>query len=337
MSDELPAVGHPLTLRRLGVHLVLLAAATAAVALLCSLFGEVELSGAIWRARLLRLLAAGTVGAALAAAGMALQGLLRNPLAEPYVLGISSGAGVGVLVGLALAPLVALPGWATTPALALAGAAVTCVAVYSIAQSRGRLDPYVLLLSGVIVNAFNGALMLCVFLVAPKATITNFTVWAMGGVSERIAITNIPFLVVCTGAVLCGWALLFVRGAAYNALGLGDDVARSTGVSVGRLRVETFLVAALLTAAAVALAGPIGFVGLIVPHVCRLVVGPDHHRLSVASGFAGAMLLMVADTLCRLAGGWLRIGEVPVGIVTALAGGPFFIYLLRSRFREART
>ena len=326
----------PLTLRRLGVHVGVMAAATIAVALLCSIFGEVELTSGIWRARLLRLLAAGTVGAALATAGMALQGLLRNPLAEPYVLGISSGAGVGVLVGLALAPAVALPSWATTPGLALIGAAATCAVVYGIAQSRGRLDPYVLLLSGVIVNAFNGAVMLGVFLVAPKQTITNFTVWAMGGVSERIAITNVPFLLLCGAAVLGGWALLFVRGAAYNALGLGDDVARSTGVSVGRLRIETFLVAAMLTAAAVALAGPIGFVGLIVPHVCRLVVGPDHRRLAIASGFAGASLLMAADTLCRLAGGWLRIGEVPVGIVTALAGGPFFIYLLRSRFREGR-
>ena len=108
-------------------------------------------------------------------------------------------------------------------------------------------------------------------------------------------------------------------------------------MAVHWLRVETFLVAALMTAAAVALAGPIGFVGLIVPHICRLLVGPDHRRLAVVSGFGGAIFLMIADTLCRLAGGWLRIGEIPVGIVTALSGGPFFIYLLRSRFRERRT
>ena len=122
-----------------------------------------------------------------------------------------------------------------------------------------------------------------------------------------------------------------------NTLALGDDVARSSGVAVSWLRIETFGVVALMTAASVALAGPIGFLGLIVPHICRLLVGPDHHRLLIVSGLGGAMFLMVADTLCRLLGSWLRIGEVPVGIVTALCGGPFFIILLRRRFREGRS
>lgn len=323
--------------KRLALQLAILAGASLLVALGCSLFGEVALTFSTWQARLLRLLAAATVGAALASAGMALQGLLRNPLAEPYILGISSGAGVGVLFGLAAAGWIALPSWATTPALALTGAAATCAVVYGIAQHRGRLDPYVLLLAGVIVNAFNGAIMLGIFLLTPPRTITDFTVWAMGGVSEKIAITNTPFLLICVAAVLVGWAVLFFRGAAFNALGLGDDVAGSTGVAVHWLRVETFLVVALMTAAAVALAGPVGFVGLIVPHACRMVVGPDHRRLALVSGFGGAAFLMIADTFCRLAGGWLRIGELPVGIITALCGGPFFIYLLRSCLREGRT
>jgi len=337
MSDDPSAKSRPLTPRRLAVLAGVLIAATALVALVCSLFGEMALTGPIWQARLLRLLAAATVGAALASAGMALQGLLRNALAEPYILGISSGAGVGVLAGLAASYAVGLPDWATTPSLALLGAAATCVVVYGLAQRRGRLDPYVLLLSGVIVNAFNGAIMFGIFLLVPPQTITNFTLWAMGGVAENLAITNTAFLLLCLAAVLAGWMVLLLRAAAMNTLALGDDVARSSGVAVSWLRIETFGVVALMTAASVALAGPIGFLGLIVPHICRLLVGPDHRRLLIVSGLGGAMFLMVADTLCRLLGSWLRIGEVPVGIVTALCGGPFFIILLRRRFREGRS
>ena len=312
----------------------MLAVATLAVALGCSMLGEVELSWPVWQARLLRLLAAGIVGAALAAAGAALQGLVRNPLAEPYILGISSGAGVGVLTGMALATHIALPDWVTTPLMATLGAFITCALVYGIAQRRGRLDPFVLLLSGVIINAFNGAIMLAIFLLIPPRMITSFTFWAMGGISESLAVTNTPLLLVCLAAVIIGWAGLFMRGAAFNALGLGDEVAGSLGVSVSRLRIETFFIVALMTSAAVTLAGPIGFLGLIVPHICRLIVGPDHRKLAIFSGFGGAMFLMAADTLCRLTGWWLRIGNVPVGILTALCGGPFFIYMLRSRFRE---
>ncbi len=334
MTDSPAIPARHLTGRRLVILLAILAGAAIAVALACSLLGEYRLMWSTWQARMLRLTAAAIVGAALASAGVALQGLLRNPLAEPFVLGISSGAGVGVLLGFAAAGWVALPGWATTPLLALIGALLTCLLVYSIAQRHGRLDPFVLLLSGVIVNAFNGAIMLGIFLLVPPRTISSFTMWAMGGISENIAIAETGFMLTCGGAVLAGWAMLLLRGAAFNTLGLGDEVALSTGVSVHRLRMETFVIVAMMTAAAVALAGPIGFVGLIVPHICRLIVGPDHRKLAIVGGFAGAMFLMIADTLCRLAGSWLRIGEVPVGIVTALSGGPFFIFLLRRRFRE---
>jgi iron complex transport system permease protein len=313
--------------------LLILLGATVAVAALCSLVGQAELSGPIWRMRLMRLATAATVGAGLSVAGLALQGLLRNPLAEPYVLGIASGAGVGVLVGEALAgsALVggwALAGWATTPVFALAGALATCGAVYLIAQRRGRLDPYVLLLSGVIINVFNGALMLAILLVVDPNDVISFVGWGMGQIRDT---TSPVLLAVCAGAVAAGWAVIFLRGAWFNALSLGDDVAGSSGVSVGLLRVVTFFVAALMTAGAVALAGPVGFVGLIVPHLCRLVIGPDHRRLALVSGLAGAMFLMLADTLCRKAGDWIGVGLVPVGVVTALVGGPTFIFLLRRR------
>jgi len=323
--------------KKLLTYLASLGAAAVGVGLVCSFFGEVGLTWSIWEVRMLRLVAAGIVGAALATGGMGLQGLLRNPLAEPYILGISSGAGVGVLLGFALAGRMVLGDWAITPALALIGAILTCGIVYGIAQRRGRLNPYVLLLSGVIVNAFNGAVMLSIFLLVPPRTIASFAVWAMGGISEKLAITNTLLLAASGALVVGGWGVLLLRAAALNTLGLGDDVAGSVGVPVHRLRIEVFLVVAVMTSLSVMLAGPIGFLGLIVPHICRMIVGPDHRKLAILCGFGGAIFLMIADTLCRLAGGWLRIGEVPVGIVTAMCGGPFFIYLLRTRLREGNS
>ena len=333
MGDTPPEIPATLTWRKLAVEAVVLAGVALAAGLACTFLGEVGLSWDVWTMRAFRLMAAAVVGAGLGAAGMALQALLRNPLAEPYVLGISSGAGVGVLVGTALAPVVALPAWAGTPVLALVGAAATCGAVYGVAQRRGRLDPYALLLSGVIVNAFNGALMLGIVLFLDPNRLLGFIRWGMGEVSDSIWFDRM-LLVVCAGAVVAGWGVLLLRGAAFNVLGLGDAVAASSGVGVHRLRVETFALASLMTAGAVALAGPVGFLGLIVPHVCRMIVGPDHRRLVVHSGFVGAIALMLADTLCRTVGQWLGAGRIPVGVLTALAGGPFFIHLLRRRFRE---
>ena len=279
-----------------------------------------------------RLLAAAVAGAALAAAGAALQGLLRNPLAEPYVLGISSGAGVGVLVGLALAAALVMPEWVSTPVLAFAGAMMTCAVVYAIAQRRGVLDTYSLILAGVIVNAFNAAIMLTIYLYVDPHRIADFAHWAMGRLPDSVDVT---LLTVCGACVVAGWVTLLMQGKAFNALGLGDEVAGSAGVSVGRLRIVTFLAVGVMTAAAVALAGPIGFVGLIVPHICRMVIGPDHRVGIVASGIAGALLLIGAETLCRTVGPWIGVSLIPVGILTALSGGPFFIYLLRKRFGEA--
>jgi iron complex transport system permease protein len=287
----------------------------------------------IWQVRIYRLLAAAAVGAALAAAGMALQGLLRNPLAEPYILGISSGAGVGVLFGGALAAAAVLPEWATTPVLAMAGAAATCALVYGIAQRRGRLNPFVLLLSGVIVNVFNGALILAILQFVKQEEMIHYIGWGMGQIPEYLW-SRPGLLLMCWALILAGWGVLFARASAFNTLALGDEVAASSGVAVHRLRVETFIVVSLMTSAAVALSGPIGFVGLIVPHVARLIFGPDHRRLAILCGFGGAIFLMAADTLCRVLGEALALGEAPVGIITALAGGPFFIILLRRRMRE---
>ena len=331
MSDAPANSMTSLSRRRLLVSAAILLSLAAAVALGCSLVGVVglgEITLDVWVLRLIRLSAAAVVGAGLAAAGMALQGMLRNPLAEPYILGVSSGSGVGVLMGMAVSEWLGRPEWATTPILALLGALLTCAVVYGIAQRHGRLDPYVLLLSGVIVNAFNGAVMLAIYLFIKPYVVSSFLVWAMGSLTYWIPTGLLLVSAVC---VLAGWTVLFLRGAAFNALGLGDDVAASAGVAVHWLRAETFIVVALMTAASVAIAGPIGFLGLIVPHICRLIVGPDHRRLVLFSGFIGAIFLMIADTFCRTAGEWVNLGDIPVGIITACCGGPFFILLLRRR------
>jgi iron complex transport system permease protein len=327
LSATLP---NAMTGRKLLLWLAGLSLASVAVAILCSLVGQHPLTEEIWYLRMYRAAAAAVVGAALAVAGLALQALLRNPLAEPYILGISSGAGVGVLCGLALATHLALPRWATTPLLAMVGGLATAIVVYAIANRRGRLDPYVLLLAGVMINVFNGALILVIFQFTQPTEMIHFIGWGMGNVPEWIWNDRI-LLAVSAAAVLVAWGAIFVKGAAFNALGLGDEVASSAGVSVHSLRIQTFVIVSLMTAMAVSLAGPIGFLGLIVPHVCRMLLGPDHRLLVIASGFGGAVFLMAADMLCRLIDIWTGLGQLPVGVITAMAGGPFFIYLLRTR------
>ncbi|HDZ43334.1 MAG TPA: iron ABC transporter permease [Phycisphaerae bacterium] len=258
---------------------------------------------------------------------MALQGLLRNPLADPYILGVSSGAGVGVLLGMAAAASwSAVPEWASTPALAFVGAMVTCAVVYALAQRGGRLDPYTLILAGVIANTFNGAILLAIYLYVDVYRIAEFTHWAMGRLPDSV---DVRLLIMCGGLVIVGGCALLWQAAAANVLTLGDQVAASTGVAVGRLRIVTFTAVGLMTAAAVALAGPIGFVGLIVPHICRMIVGPDQRIGLVTSAVAGAVLLVLAESLCRWVGPMVNVSLVPVGILTALTGGPFFVVLLR--------
>lgn len=317
-----------------------------AIGLACSLVGHSTLSweptwriwewelwtSQIWKVRAFRLLAAVVVGAALGTAGLATQGLLRNPLAEPYLLGISSGAGVGVLLGISASRWIAIPEWCTQPVLATFGALVTSVIVYGISQRRGRIDPLVLLLAGAILNVFNGALILVIQQLVQKEQVLQFVGWGMGQIPEWLWFRPM-LLCLSGGAVLAGWAWIFARAAALNALGLGDEVAASSGVPVHRLRLEVFLVVSLMTSAAVALAGPIGFVGLMVPHIARLVAGPDHRTLAVVCALGGAVFLMIADTLSKRLGECMAMGELPVGVVTALTGGPFFIWLLRRKLR----
>jgi len=333
---DLPAPSHAsanLSARRLAITAAAAAIALAVVMFACSLVGQAGWAapgqtGGWWTLRLMRILAAATVGAALAVAGAALQSLLRNALASPFVLGISSGAGVGVLIAMTVMASGLL--WLGIPAMAAAGALVTVAVVYLVAQRRGRLDPYSLLLTGVIVNSFNGAILLFIYLYASPYVIADYISWAMGAISESHSVGLLAAAAALT--VVC-WVVLFALGHAFNVQSLGDDVATSSGISVHRLRLITFILASALTAAAVALAGPVGFVGLIVPHICRFVVGSDHRRLMIVAGFVGAALLVVADTFCRSTVLWFH-QELPVGLITALSGGPFFLVLLRRRFQE---
>ena len=272
--------------------------------------------------RLPRVLLAALAGAALAAAGVALQAILRNPLADPYVIGVSGGAALGGVLALICqveAPL-ALPLWA------FAGAVGSTVLLTGMAQWSGRSDPLTLLLCGTIFNAFAAALVtLCKTLVsATKAQEILF--WLMGSLGHEAPSTLLALaLYVGIGAVL-----LWLGAGALNLLALGDEEAASQGLPVQRARLLIFLAAALLVGAVVSVAGMIGFVGLVVPHVLRLLLGADHRRLLPASLFAGAAFLVVADALARLS--FLYLGsEIPVGVITALTGGPFFLALLLRR------
>lgn len=312
-----------------------LAAATV-VFLLCTLVGPLTLQGGrwwedpIWMLRALRLGGAAAAGAGLAVAGAAIQGLLRNPLGDPYVLGLAGGAGVGVRLGLAFGAGAGALAW-RSPAFAFAGALTAAGAVYAVSRRRGTIDPFSLVLAGVMVNILCGALIMGLYLLMDPLRVDEFARWAMGELPEAV---HPGLLAVCAGLTLAAWAALLLRAGALNTLGLGDDVARSLGVGVHALRIEVFAAAALATAAAVALAGPIAFVGLMTPHAIRAFTGPDHRRLIPLCGFGGAILLMLAETLCRWLGPAIGAGRIPVGLLTALLGAPFFIVILRSKFRE---
>lgn len=277
------------------------------------------------RARLGRALLGAVVGGALAAAGVTFQALIRNPLAEPYVLGVSSGASVGACLVIFLGVGQGLP----VAVSAFLGALGALLVVYQLGVVRGRLVPHVVLLAGVVFNAFSWALILTLASLARSGTTAEIFVWLMGSLSPPDG----SRLLAVTGVVGLGLAALMALAPRMNALALGDEGAHSVGVDVARTRKLLLVTASLLTAASVAVAGPIGFVGIIVPHVLRLIVGPDHRLLVPASALGGALFLSLCDTLTRLS--FLALGsEPPVSVLTALLGGPFFLVLLWRRRGE---
>jgi len=276
--------------------------------------------------RLPRIAAALLAGAALAVAGVGFQALTRNPLADPAILGVSSGAAFGVVVAQLFgvgATVVAALG---LTAFAFAGALVAAAVVYLIAASDGRLPVETLLLAGVIVGLFFSAAITVLISVVEFDRLAGVVHWMLG----NLRAISPGALAVFAALLALGVWLILGRARQLNLLALGEEAAQQLGVEAERLKRRVFVGACLLTAAVVAFAGPIGFVGLIVPHAVRLLLGPDNRLLAPAALLAGAIFLLLADTLARDA---IAPGELSVGVITSVCGAPFFVYLLRARHR----
>jgi len=292
--------------------------------------GEVDtdaigVSGVILlKVRFPRLMLAFLVGGSLAAVGVGLQALLRNPLAEPYVLGISSGAAFGATLGILLGLSGTVMGLSALPVWAFLGGLLSILVVYRISMTYRMLSVHTLLLAGVILNALFSALIMFVVSIADPSRAFKMMMWLMGTLTAPEWAT-VMWLGVFLGL---GGALLFGMARPLNILTMGEETARALGVEIQRTKKLIFIVAALMTGAVVSIAGLIGFVGMVVPHAVRMIVGADHRLLLPASALVGGMFLMVADTVARTV---LTPTELPVGVVTALIGGPIFIYLLVKR------
>ncbi|MCI0573241.1 MAG: iron ABC transporter permease [Myxococcaceae bacterium] len=330
------------------MNATLLAALAGALALAVS-FGEQPLSLAralqepdsldatlFWRLRLPRAALGALVGAALAGSGSALQALLRNPLADPFILGVSGGAALGATLALALgASVVAdvlplLPGGlgalSAPSLLAFVGAAAATLLVVAASRLAGRGGPHTALLTGVIFNAFAAAAITLLKTLSAPEKMGDILYWLAGTLGyER---TGTLVLAACAQVLALG--VLVVLSGRLNLLSLGDEDAASLGVRVARTRLMLLLAASVSVAGAVALSGLIGFVGLVVPHVLRLLLGPDQRLLLPASILGGAAFLVLADLAARLLSPSVG-AELPVGVLTALMGGPFFLLLLYRR------
>ena len=273
-------------------------------------------------ARLPRVVVAALVGASLAAAGVVLQALLRNPLATPFTLGVSSGAALGAILALTWKLELGVLGLSSVPVASFAGAVAAIAVVYWLSSLRRTgLSSAVLLLAGVTLNAFLSALILLVQYLGDAGEAFRTMRWLMGDLdtgSYAPVVAALPLLAVAFG-------LFATLPRALNLLTLGDDTAAARGLDVRQTERRCFLSASLATAAAVSLGGPVGFVGIVVPHVVRLLVGADHRLVLPASTLLGAAFLIGCDLLARLV---LAPVELPVGVVTAMIGGPFFLWLL---------
>lgn len=275
----------------------------------------------IWGLRAARTLMASVAGAGLSVAGVVFQSLLRNPLAEPYVLGVTAGAGVGAAA--AIITGVTVLGLWTVPGMAFVGALGTVLLVQALARTpSGAVPVETMLLAGVTVSAVLNSLLLFLVSVAPSEKLHGVVWWLLG----NLQVVDWRLLQIVGAIVAAGLAAAILLARDLNLLALGDEPAAHLGLEVTRSRRLLFVIASLVTGATVASCGIIGFVGLIVPHAVRLVVGPDHRRLVPAAALGGAAFLVLADCLARTL---LPQGEIPIGVVTALSGGPLFLMLLR--------
>ncbi|MFD5751344.1 FecCD family ABC transporter permease [Streptomyces sp. NPDC127033] len=279
----------------------------------------------LWNVRLPRVVLALLVGASLGCAGALMQGVFGNPLAEPGVIGISSGAAVGAVASIALG-LSFLGNWTVTVCAFAAGLA-TVLLVYALSRSGGRTEVVTLILTGIAVNAFAGALIGLFIFFADSAQITQITFWQLGSLAQA----TWPKVLAVLPCALAGLAVAPLSARKLDLLALGERPARHLGVDVERLRILLVLVVALLTAAAVAVAGIITFVGLLVPHLLRMAAGPGHRFLVPGSALGGALVLLAGDLAARTVA---APAELPLGVLTALFGSPFFFWLLRRTRRR---
>lgn len=285
---------------------------------------QTEVNAVIWFIRLPRVLAGVLVGAALAVSGAVMQGIFCNPLADPGMLGLSSGASVGAVAAIALG--LSNQSLYAMPLFAFIGAILALMIVVCLAMKQGRVPVMVLLLSGVAVNFLNGAITSGTLTILNEYRLREYLFWMVGGLDYR----RWEHVFLAAGPILAGIALLLLLSRHLNVLALGEEEARGVGLPVAKFRLLFLAAAAATTAAAVCISGSIGFVGLVVPHMMRFLVGPDHRLLLPASALAGGVFLVFCDTLGR---SLFAVAEIRVGIVTALLGAPYFLYLLR-RERE---
>ena len=304
------------------------------VSLMRALLRPGELSAAehtiIFTIRLPRILAAAMAGSALSVSGLLFQGLFRNPLADPYVIGSSGGAVLGASIGVFLLPPISVAGFGATALLAFAGAFCSIALVYALANVKGRTPVVALLLAGFAVSTMLSYLSYF-FEVLDHDFGTGMRVltsWLHGTISQP----TWPQLGVVAAMLVAGLAASAAIARRLNTLALGEEYATHLGLHVQQTRVAVIVVGSILTAAAVALGGLISFVGLVVPHMMRMLLGPDHVRLLPFTALAGAIFLLVADTVARTV---IAPAELPVGVLTAFIGGPFFLYLLRRAKTEA--
>lgn len=281
----------------------------------------------VLRIRLPRISLAVVVGAGLAAAGTVFQGVFRNPMADPYIIGVSAGAALGATVAIVGGLTFVVAGAGAVAVLAFAGALGVTLLVYRLAWARGDAPVEHLLLAGIAVGAFLGAIISALQLFGGES-LQQVIFWLMGGFSGRTwehVRLAVPYVAV-------GYVIARLLARDLNLMVMGDETARALGVPVARSRALLIVAGSLMAAAAVAVSGLIGFVGLVVPHLMRLLTGPDHRRLLPAAALAGGFALLLADTLARSV---IPPAEIPVGIVTAALGAPFFLYLLRKHRKQA--
>ena len=289
-------------------------------------FGRTE-QLVIEQIRLPRIVVGASVGAALGVAGATMQGLFRNPMADPGIIGVSAGGAVGAVVAIAtgMAGLFFL----ALPTFAFVGAIASTFLVYGIAAVGGHFSMPTLLLAGVAVNAFLGAVISAIIIALPdNAALREILFWLAGGLDSR----SWEHVRISTPLIAGGIAVILLMSRDLNLLMLGDDEARSMGVRVGVARPIILAAAALATGAAVAVSGTIAFVGLVTPHILRLMLGPDHRVLIPMSAAGGAIFVIVADTVARTI---IQPAEFRVGVLTAFVGAPFFIFLLIKNKRQA--